>query len=177
MLTKYIVDARQRNFTYLPILSFACTVIITWEATFLYVFNPKNSPNAANTSIAHWDFVFQSKTRAINRIEEKLKSKSVVDLQVQSMPSYLLGRVCSAFSRQLEKWPPCTPLYCNPNKKRSLHFSSAPTSGGQYYWVAMLAPKSYRRFLSYITGILFRRNPLRNICTKLTRYRTQVGLP
>lgn len=28
----------------------------------------------------------------------------------------------------------------------------APTSGGQYHWVAMLAPPSCRNFLSYITG-------------------------
>ncbi|KAL9051905.1 MAG: hypothetical protein Q9206_004520 [Seirophora lacunosa] len=32
--------------------------------------------------------------------------------------------------------------------------SMAPTAGGQYYWVAMLAPPSSRRFLSYITGFL-----------------------
>ncbi|KAL8832483.1 MAG: hypothetical protein Q9170_004854 [Blastenia crenularia] len=32
--------------------------------------------------------------------------------------------------------------------------SMAPTAGGQYYWVAMLAPPAYRRFLSYITGWL-----------------------
>ena len=31
-------------------------------------------------------------------------------------------------------------------------FNRAPTSGGQYYWVAMLAPVSSRKFLSYITG-------------------------
>ncbi|KAF3765732.1 amino acid transporter [Cryphonectria parasitica EP155] len=30
--------------------------------------------------------------------------------------------------------------------------SMAPTAGGQYHWVAMLAPDSSRRFLSYITG-------------------------
>ena len=30
--------------------------------------------------------------------------------------------------------------------------SMAPTAGGQYYWVALLAPKSCRRFLIYITG-------------------------
>ena len=29
-----------------------------------------------------------------------------------------------------------------------------PTSGGQYFWVAVLAPKKYRRYLSYITGWL-----------------------
>ncbi len=30
--------------------------------------------------------------------------------------------------------------------------SIAPTSGGQYHWVAMLAPSSCSKFLSYITG-------------------------
>ena len=30
----------------------------------------------------------------------------------------------------------------------------APTSGGQYFWVSMLAPASCQRFLSYITGWL-----------------------
>lgn len=32
--------------------------------------------------------------------------------------------------------------------------SMAPTSGGQYHWVSMLAPPSSRRFLSYLTGWL-----------------------
>jgi choline transport protein len=30
--------------------------------------------------------------------------------------------------------------------------SMAPTSSGQYHWVYMLAPASYRKFLSYLTG-------------------------
>lgn len=30
--------------------------------------------------------------------------------------------------------------------------SMAPTSGGQYHWVAMLAPPRWSRFLSYMTG-------------------------
>ena len=30
--------------------------------------------------------------------------------------------------------------------------SFAPTSGGQYHWVAMLAPKRYSNFISWITG-------------------------
>ena len=33
--------------------------------------------------------------------------------------------------------------------------SRFPTSGGQYYWVAILAPRKARRYLSYITGELF----------------------
>lgn len=32
--------------------------------------------------------------------------------------------------------------------------SIAPTSGGQYHWVSMLAPPSISKFLSYITGWL-----------------------
>lgn len=32
--------------------------------------------------------------------------------------------------------------------------SMAPTSGGQYHWVAMLAPPSVSKFLSYMTGWL-----------------------
>ncbi|KAI9881205.1 MAG: hypothetical protein M1830_007183 [Pleopsidium flavum] len=32
--------------------------------------------------------------------------------------------------------------------------SMAPTSGGQYHWISMLAPPSSRKFLSYITGWL-----------------------
>jgi len=32
--------------------------------------------------------------------------------------------------------------------------SMAPTSGGQYHWVSMLAPASSAKFLSYITGCL-----------------------
>ena len=33
-----------------------------------------------------------------------------------------------------------------------LTLSRIPTSGGQYYWVAVLAPRSARRYLSFITG-------------------------
>ena len=32
--------------------------------------------------------------------------------------------------------------------------SMAPTAGGQYHWVGMLAPRSYQRICSYITGWL-----------------------
>ena len=36
----------------------------------------------------------------------------------------------------------------------SSDLSRIPTSGGQYYWVAVLAPRPARRYLSYITGII-----------------------
>ena len=35
-----------------------------------------------------------------------------------------------------------------------LHTCRAPTSGGQYHWVSMLAPRSSRKFLSFLTGWL-----------------------
>ncbi|RSL55025.1 hypothetical protein CEP54_009576 [Fusarium duplospermum] len=42
--------------------------------------------------------------------------------------------------------------------------SALPHSGGQYYCVAVLAPPSCRRFLSYVTGIVgSNHNPRRNI--------------
>lgn len=34
------------------------------------------------------------------------------------------------------------------------HFYRAPTAGGQYHWVAMLAPKSSQKIVSYITAWL-----------------------
>lgn len=33
-------------------------------------------------------------------------------------------------------------------------FLRAPTAGGQYHWVSMLAPSRSQKFLSYITGEL-----------------------
>ena len=32
------------------------------------------------------------------------------------------------------------------------HISRVPTAGGQYHWVSILAPRSQRKFLSYIIG-------------------------
>ncbi|KUJ13411.1 choline transport protein [Mollisia scopiformis] len=91
----------KRNFTFLPILSFACTVIITWEATFftLELCLPNGGPAGA----------------------------------IYSFVLVWAGMLC---------------VFTTIGEMTSI----APTSGGQYYWVAMLAPKSYRKFLSYITG-------------------------
>jgi choline transport protein len=45
-----------------------------------------------------------------------------------------------------------------------------PTAGGQYYWVSILAPRSYRRFLSYITG-----EPFPSLLRHLISSLTQIG--
>lgn len=31
--------------------------------------------------------------------------------------------------------------------------SAIPTAGGQYHWVSLLAPRSSKRFFSYVTGM------------------------
>jgi hypothetical protein len=51
---------------------------------------------------------------------------------------------------RLSIYPPSTPKFF----ANRLLFR-IPTSGGQYYWVAVLAPRPYRRYLSFITGKLF----------------------
>lgn len=32
--------------------------------------------------------------------------------------------------------------------------SAVPTAGGQYHWVSLLAPRSSKKFFSYVTGML-----------------------
>ncbi len=44
------------------------------------------------------------------------------------------------------------PAYCASFKLIKI-CSRAPTSGGQYHWVSMLAPPSSQKFISYITGM------------------------
>jgi amino acid transporter len=41
-----------------------------------------------------------------------------------------------------------------PAPRASADCRRLPTSGGQYFWVAVLAPRSCRRFVSYLTGWL-----------------------
>jgi amino acid permease len=33
--------------------------------------------------------------------------------------------------------------------------SAVPTAGGQYHWVSLLAPRSNKKFFSYITGMRY----------------------
>ncbi|KAL8941810.1 MAG: hypothetical protein Q9211_001662 [Gyalolechia sp. 1 TL-2023] len=44
-----------------------------------------------------------------------------------------------------------TKLWCSIFQQA---FQKAPIAGGQYFWTSILAPKRYRKFLSYITGWL-----------------------
>lgn len=93
----------QRNFGFLSILGFACTVLITWEAVLLL--SAQGLANGGRAGLIY---------------------------------GYILVWVgnISVFTALSEL------------------VSMAPTAGGQYHWVAMLAPRRYARFLSYVAGWL-----------------------
>ncbi|KAJ8131690.1 hypothetical protein O1611_g1934 [Lasiodiplodia mahajangana] len=93
----------KRNFGFLTILGFSCTVLITWEAI-LNVF--------------------------------------LVGLQ-NGGPSGLVYGYLVAWAGTLSLFATLSELV-----------SMAPTSGGQYHWVSMLAPPSCRKFLGYTTAWL-----------------------
>ncbi|EEU33991.1 uncharacterized protein NECHADRAFT_55800 [Fusarium vanettenii 77-13-4] len=93
----------KRNFGFMSILGFSCTVLITWEAVTVLFAQGLNNGGTAGV--------------------------------IYSFLIVWVGNF-SVFSTMCEL------------------VSMAPTSGGQYHWVAMMAPRSCAKFLSYLTGIL-----------------------
>ncbi|KAG8424673.1 hypothetical protein J3458_001445 [Metarhizium acridum] len=93
----------RRNFGFMSILGFSCTILITWEATLVL-----STPGLANGGPAG---------------------------VIYGYIIVWLGNI-SVFTTLSEL------------------VSMAPTSGGQYHWAAMLAPRSCAKFLSYLTGWL-----------------------
>ncbi|KAK8010069.1 hypothetical protein PG990_009034 [Apiospora arundinis] len=93
----------KRNFGFLTILGFSCTVLVTWEGsltTFLV-----GLQNGGPSGIVYGYLVVWAGTLSVFAVLSEL-------------------------------------------------VSMAPTSGGQYHWVSMLAPPSWRRFFGYTTGWL-----------------------
>ncbi|TQS32631.1 hypothetical protein Golomagni_07048, partial [Golovinomyces magnicellulatus] len=90
-----------RNFSYMSILGFSCTILITWEGTGALFLEGLQNGGPAGV--------------------------------IYSFLIVWFGNL-SLFSTLSEL------------------VSMAPTSGGQYHWVAMLAPRSCAKFLSYLTG-------------------------
>lgn len=93
----------KRNFGFMSILGFSCTILITWEATL--VLSAQGLANGGYAGVLYGYIIVW------------------------------LGNI-SVFTTLSEL------------------ASMAPTSGGQYHWVAMLAPRRCAKFLSYITGWL-----------------------
>ncbi|RGP67318.1 hypothetical protein FSPOR_6077 [Fusarium sporotrichioides] len=93
----------RRNFGFLSILGFSCTILITWEAILVLFAQGLNNGGTAGLV---YSFIF-----------------------------VWIGNF-SVFATMCEL------------------VSMAPTSGGQYHWVAMMAPRSCSKFLSHLTGML-----------------------
>ncbi|KAK2750745.1 hypothetical protein FQN57_002818 [Myotisia sp. PD_48] len=91
----------KRNFGFLTILGFSCTVLVTWEGS-LIVF--------------------------------------LAGLQNGGPSGIIYGYILV--------WMGTLSVFITLSELASM----APTSGGQYHWVSMLAPRSSRKFLGYITG-------------------------
>ncbi|KAI0397208.1 putative GABA permease [Xylariaceae sp. FL0594] len=93
----------KRNFGFMTILGFSCTVLITWEGSL---------------------------------------TTFLAGLQ-NGGPSGILYGFLLVWFGTLSVFATLSELV-----------SMAPTSGGQYHWVSMLAPSSCRKFLGYLTGWL-----------------------
>ncbi|CAD6584222.1 MAG: hypothetical protein ASARMPRED_001636 [Alectoria sarmentosa] len=94
----------KRNFGFLSILGFTCTILITWEAVFI-----------------------------------------IFDVSI------LNGGPAGFVYGFLFVWAGSLATYASLGELASM---SAPTAGGQYHWVAMLAPPGSHKILSYMTGWL-----------------------
>ncbi|KAI0457282.1 putative GABA permease [Xylaria acuta] len=93
----------RRNFGFMTILGFSCTVLITWEGSLTTILSGLQNGG----------------------------------------PSGLLYGFIVVWAGTLSVFATLSELV-----------SMAPTSGGQYHWVSMLAPSSCRKFLGYLTGWL-----------------------
>ncbi len=70
-----------------------------------------------------------------------------------SMATSLSGSVQPLCLLQWLNWRLCKDIGAYPALLREIYQSHrAPTSGGQYHWIAQLAPPSCRTFMSYIMG-------------------------
>ncbi|KAL1957144.1 hypothetical protein VTO42DRAFT_6287 [Malbranchea cinnamomea] len=93
----------RRNFGFMSILGFSCTVLITWEGSLILFLNGLSNGGPAGL-IYGYILVWVGNFAVFASLSELV--------------------------------------------------SMAPTSGGQYHWVAMLAPPSISKFMSYMTGWL-----------------------
>ncbi|KAK8128859.1 hypothetical protein PG984_009967 [Apiospora sp. TS-2023a] len=93
----------KRNFGFLTILGFSCTVLITWEGSLMTFL--AGLQNGGPSGLVYGYLIVWAGTLSVSAVLSEL-------------------------------------------------VSMAPTSGGQYHWVSMLAPPSSRKFFGYITGWL-----------------------
>lgn len=93
-------QATKRNFGFMSMVAFSCTVLVTWEGVYT------------------------------------------------SVPDYVNGGSAGLIYGYIVIWAGTLSTFVSISELASI----APTAGGQYHWVSMLAPKYCRKFLSYLTG-------------------------
>lgn len=127
----------KRNFGFMTILGFSCTVLITWEGSLTYVSSVVVLfPHPTNSRIGR----FLRDCRSITPLSPEFAE---VTNAGSGGPSGILYGFLVVWVGTLSVFTTLSELV-----------SMAPTSGGQYHWVSMLAPSSARKFLGYLTGWL-----------------------
>lgn len=109
----------QRNFGFLSMISFSCTVLVTWEGVLVYV-------NRTRNKTLH----FADHTGSL------------------FATGFINGGTAGLVWQFILVWGGTLSTFVTIGELASM----APTAGGQYHWVSMLAPRWNRNFLSYITG-------------------------
>ncbi|KAI1311116.1 putative GABA permease [Xylaria venustula] len=112
----------KRNFGFMTILGFSCTVLITWEG-----------------SLTHAALFFPD-----------CKSIILFSPEDTGVANSSSGGPSGILYGFLVVWVGTLSVFTTLSELVSM----APTSGGQYHWVSMLAPSSSRKFLGYLTGWL-----------------------
>lgn len=101
-------------------ISFSCTVLVTWEGVLVYV-----------------------------TLRERLEySHNAYQFYSLFATGFINGGTAGLVWQFILVWGGTLSTFVTIGELASM----APTAGGQYHWVNMLAPKWNRNFLSYITG-------------------------
>ncbi|KAL8787245.1 MAG: hypothetical protein Q9195_007855 [Heterodermia aff. obscurata] len=116
----------RRRFGIISMLGFTCTILETWEGSLMSV-----DPSCTTKMARAW-------------IDEPFS------LFTTGLTKYMLGGSAGLIYGYLFVWAGTIAVFTTMAELASI----APTSGGQYHWVFMMAPPSTRKFMSYIVGML-----------------------
>lgn len=137
-------------------LGFSCTMMITWEGILVCV-SPKTFRNLSWNPAQTVSYRVSKVGRPWELPVFGLRNLHTSQWRASWTGIRLFGCLCwyiiSVYYVGRTGLYVCTPpLHCIFFEADKWSSARAPTSGGQYHWVAMLAPRSCRNFLSYITG-------------------------
>lgn len=136
-------------------LGFSCTIMGTWTGSFM--------------SVHFWRLYRPQLIPTTARLFPVSRSENFIQLWQQITEGHVSGGPAGLFYGFFVVWlgmisvftvmSELASLYDNLQRHVIRRYSNAdpraPTSGGQYHWVSMLAPRSCQKFLSYLTGTMF----------------------